>query len=166
MVILKCPKFLVLIGVLSVIGCNSEEYIVTDYAFDSFILENWKFSTKPDHIALEKIDKDGKLIKNEKLITFETTIDTVRNVVFIVPTPNLKGKVNFDMKLILNDSMVFNIKNIKSSRDTLVRRFSMSKKVYVYNSIDTVMVNGRQQKGGTADIYLSLDVAKIIKKTK
>ena len=161
--ILKCLKLLILINIVLIIcSCNFDKYQTSNNSFDSFVLENWESNNKPNKIELEKIKGNNEIKKESE---FEIHLDTSRKVVFLTPRSNLKGIIDFDMILTIDDSISFNIENIKSSVDTTKRRLGVvgANKI-IFNSIDTLTVNGNLQVWeGTSDIMLSMEMAKIQK---
>ncbi len=151
---------------LTLISCERDEFFVSNNSFDRIIINNWKSVKKPNKIILETYrHKSNFKIKEEKYGNFEILLDTIGTTLFLTPKTISQGKINTDLKLTV-DSLVYEISNIKSSRDTLIRSFGIGRELYIFNAIDTLNINGEisiNKGGGSADIYLSMGGAKIIK---
>lgn len=61
---------------------------------------------------------------------------------YLTPNFDNEGVVTSDIKLIVNDSIEFQISDVVTVKDTIVRTFTLSKRYYVSNMIKSFKLNG------------------------
>lgn len=158
----KWHKLLVCFFII-ILGCDNDRYTYSNESFQNIIISNWESNKKPYKIVLEKYKLNTNFNqKIDEVTNFETIIDTSLNEIFISPLKKKMGKVDTDLKLTINDTLIYEISNIKSSKDTVFRKFGISRTFHVYNAIDTLNINGKIMiKKNTGHIYLSTKMAKM-----
>ncbi len=160
-------KLLLCCFFVTTISCGRDKYIISNDSFSSFFFSDWKISNKPKKIVLESYKANSKFnLKQETIRDFEVFLDSSTNRLIITPKPIKQGKLNVDLKLIIDDSLVYQISDIKSSKDTLIRSFGVSRKLNVFNAINEFNVNGEvyiSKGNGSSYIMLSSKTGKIKK---
>ncbi|WP_316633027.1 hypothetical protein [uncultured Flavobacterium sp.] len=175
---LKCFSLICLCFLVT--SCN--EYFNEDYSFQGIYLKKWKSSICPKKVILEKYVKKSNF---KELIDSSSDFDinsnclpkydknnrqvktsTYNEQLYISPYIIYKGKINYDIRLIIDDSLEYKITNIESKRDTTLYVFTLGRKYYIDNSIYKMTVNGNKLKNESATLEIPTEFGRIIKKSK
>lgn len=174
---MRCVKVLFIF--FFVISCN--EYINYDDSFGSILIKDWNFSRCPKEITFEIYEKNSNLKKvidtifdidiyndncHPKYNKFNKIIktSTYNKQILLSSYTRYKGQINYDMRLIIDDSIEYKITDIKTKIDTTFKAFSIGRKYYINNSIYSMKVNNQKVENESADIVLLAKLGKIIKK--
>jgi hypothetical protein len=157
-------------------SCN--EYHNNDNSFYSINLLDWNSSICPKKIVFEKyakhsnfqdlIESDSNFdincyIKYNNLNKEIITADSKEKRELI---PNFKNinQINYDIRLVVDDSLEYMITSIENRSDTIIKSFTSSRKFYVGNVISTMIVNGNKINNNSRSINIPTKIAKFIKK--
>jgi hypothetical protein len=88
---------------------------------------------------------------------------TYNEQLILSPFINYKGKINYDIRLIIDDSIEYKITDIESKRDTTHRTFTLGRKYYIDNKICKMNVNGHKLHNDSGSFEISATISKIIK---
>ncbi|KQB37107.1 hypothetical protein [Flavobacterium aquidurense] len=150
-------------------SCN--EYYKNDYSFDGIYLREWNSSICPKKIVLEKYVKKSnfkKLIQKDSSFNIEgcDRTNSKFNQRIFTPFNLYSGQINYDIKLIIDDSLEYEITDIKSKLDTTHFTFALGKKYYIDNRIYSMIINGHKlhNKDAKNNIRVPTKIAKFIKK--
>lgn len=166
------------LSVLVLLFYNCDEYNNNDDSFSGIYLNDWNSSVCPKKIIFEKYVKKSNFksliecssdfdiecnIKydkfNNKIITPKSKEDRL-----LTPYVSYKGIINYDVRLVINDSLEFKITDIKTKKHTNVRSFSISKKHYTSNILNSIVVNGYKLNNDSRDFLIPTKLGKVIKK--
>ncbi|WP_346881324.1 hypothetical protein [uncultured Algibacter sp.] len=161
---LKCYNLLLFFCVI-LVSCKRDRYYISNEPFDNISIRNWKSNAEPVKIVLEEFEANSNF--NQRInvnSNFKINLDTLRNRLRLTPVSKKEGKIETDLKLTINDTLVFEISNIKTSSDTIKRTFNLGRTFHVYNALDTINVNGNLVYGkNTGHIKLYMEMAKVQK---
>ncbi|MDA6070063.1 hypothetical protein NJT12_10580 [Flavobacterium sp. AC] len=150
--------------ILLFISCN--EYNDERHSFNTILLQQWNFSNCPKKIIFEKYLKNSNF-KNiiEKDSSFNIICDSINKQIIISPYEPYIDKINYDIKLIIDDDIEYEIKDIKSKLDTSFYSFSVGRKYYINYSIYSMTVNGNKSiQNNDVNIVISANDGTIKKK--
>ena len=161
-------RLLIVLFFLILISCNRDKYMVFNAPFESFSIRNWESKNKPTKVVLEEYKINSNFTHRVDMNSnFEIIFDTLRNRLSLMPLNKKIGKIDTDLKLTINDSLIFEISKIKTSRDTIIRKFGTGRTFHIFNAINAIDVNGNVVSGkNTGHIKLFMEMAKIQMNTK
>ncbi|MCV9930831.1 hypothetical protein OIU80_00920 [Flavobacterium sp. LS1R47] len=164
---LKCFSLVCIILLFT----SCDEYYKEDYSFDGIYLREWDSSICPKKIVFEKYAKNSNLknlIQKDSNFNIEgcNRSKSKFNQRIFTPSTLYSGQINYDIKLIIDDSLQYEITNIKSKLDTTSFTFTLGRKYYIDNRIYSMMVNGHKldNKDAKNNIWIPTKIGKIIKK--
>ncbi|MFD2940663.1 hypothetical protein [Flavobacterium notoginsengisoli] len=163
---LKCFS-LMLISLL-LISCN--EYIDRDYSLQGIYLKEWNSSICPKKVVYEEYIKNT----NFKKIIYTHSSFEIRdceiemhkyNQRLFTPKILTNKTINYDIRIVIDDSLEYKITDIKSRRDTTKYVFALGRKCYIDNTIYSMLVNDHQydNKKSINNIVLITKSGRIIK---
>jgi hypothetical protein len=83
------------------------------------------------------------------------------------PDSLYKGKINYDIRIVIDDSLEYNITDVKTRKDTTKYVFTLGRKYYIDNIIYSMIINGHQYNNESMNnITIITKLGKIIKKDK
>lgn len=152
------------------ISCN--EYIDIDYSLQGIYLKEWNSSICPKKIVYEKYEKNTNFQKildshsNFEIRDCENEMQKYNQRLFI-PDSLYKGKINYDIRIVIDDSLEYNITDVKTRKDTTKYVFTLGRKYYIDNIIYSMIINGHQYNNESMNnITIITKLGKIIKKDK
>lgn len=174
MAISKCFSIIL----LSCLLFSCKEYHNDDNSFYSIYLEGWNSSICPKKIVFEKYLKNSnfkKLIESNssfdidcyiKYDKFNKKIVTHKSIEKRELIPNFKNidKINYDIRLVIDDSLEYKITNIENRSDTIIKTFTVGRKYYVGNVISSIIVNGHKLNIDSRSFEIPTKLGRIIKK--
>jgi hypothetical protein len=150
-------------------SCN--EYYKNDYSFDGIYLREWKSSICPKKIVFEKYVKNSnleKLIQKDSSFNIEgcDRINSKFNQRIFTTSVLYSGQINYDIRLNIDDSLEYEITDIKSKLDTTHFTFTLGRKYYIDNRIYSMIINGHKlnNKDAKNNMRIPTKIAKFIKK--
>lgn len=152
------------------LNCKRIEYTKQDNSFYAIYFKNWNSTACPKKIIFERylintnfnslIDRNSDFeIKgcDEAAVKFNQRI--------VTPNVSYKGRINCDIKLIIDDSLEYKITEISNKIDTL---FSGGRPgdFIIMNNIKTLVINGHKVDNTKAPLNIAIptEIGKIIKK--
>jgi hypothetical protein len=164
-------KFISLEGFIFLFAsCYKTEYKQSDESFHGIYLLEWNSTVCPKKIVLEKYVKKSnfkKLIESDSNFDVEGCEKTASkfNQRILTPDVSYKGQINYDIKLIIDDSIVYNLTDIKDGIDTLSVRSGLGK-FLIMNNIKSIVVNGHKLDNTKApfNIDIPTKLGKVMKK--
>lgn len=164
---LKCISLLMFIILLN---CKRVEYTKVDKSFYDIYLREWNSSICPKKIVFARYVKNSNF-KNliNQYSDFEVkdcdSIHLKFNQRILRPNVVLVGSINYDIRLIIDDSIYYNITNIVNEIDTV---FSGGRPgdFTIMNNIKSLVVNGYKlnNKNAPLSIEIPTKLGKVIKK--
>ncbi|MFD2940661.1 hypothetical protein [Flavobacterium notoginsengisoli] len=164
---LKHIKIFILLMLSS---CVKIEYKKIDNSFNDIHLKEWNSLTCPKKIILERYKKNT---------SFKTLIDSNKdfdingcdsiyykfNQRVFAPKFSYTGPINYDMKIIIDDSLEYKITDIKDKLDTISGNSGPGKWI-IMNNIKSLVVNGKKLDNTKKPLSFSIptNLGKIIKK--
>ncbi|TDW51756.1 hypothetical protein EV144_101433 [Flavobacterium sp. 270] len=169
-------KYISLIVLLIFINCKRITYTKDNSSFDNIILRDWNSSICPKKIIYERYVKNSnfkKLIKTDSI--FDTrdceegykTFNQRVLIPYILGTEQrfITGKIDYDVRLVLDDSLEFKITFINNKIDTV---FSGGRPgdLIIMNNIKSLIVNGYKLDNTKSPLNIDIPtkLGKIIKK--
>ncbi|KQB37108.1 MULTISPECIES: hypothetical protein [Flavobacterium] len=141
-------------------NCYKTEYRKSDESFQGIYLRQWNSSICPQKIIFEKYVKNSNF-KNiiERDSNFEIRgcelTESQFNQRILKPNVSYISQINYDIKLIIDDSIVYKITDIKDGIDT-VSVNSGPGTWMIMNNIKSLVVNG--QKLDNTKAALNIDI--------
>jgi hypothetical protein len=142
------------------LNCRRVEYAKEDKSFYDIYLRGWKSSVCPKKIVLEKYKKNSNF-KNliDSYSDFEIgdcdSIYTESNQRILSPNKAFLGSINFDIRLIIDDSLEYKITMIDNKIDTV---FSGGRPgdFIIMNNIKSLVVNGHKLDNKNAPLNIEI----------
>jgi hypothetical protein len=163
------------------ISCHETKYATKDQSFNNIYLRGWNSTRCPSKIVFEKYEKKSNF-KNliDSTSGFDINInclpkyDKFNNIIptspyndqmILTPYVPYNGKINYDIKLVIDDSLVYKITDIKDGIDTVSARSGPGKWI-IMNNIKSLVVNGKKldNKNTPLSIEIPTKLGKVIKK--
>lgn len=174
--ILKYIKLIFLCILLS--NCRRIEYIKSDETFCFIMFYRWNSSKCPKKVTYQRYLKNSDF-KNKIMSDSDFTINCSDNPPYnnrmIFPNKPYSGQINYDIRLIVEDSIEFNITSVENKIDTVFLGGRPGDLV-IMNSIKSLIVNGQKLDNSKdlpgidsglpneAIIFIPTNLGKIIKK--
>ncbi|OMQ13185.1 hypothetical protein [[Flexibacter] sp. ATCC 35103] len=144
--------------------------MISDESFHSIYMRDWKTSVCPKKVVLEKYMKNTDF---KKLLSSDSDFD-IRNCDSIyaslnqrIISPNVTyiGQINYDIKLVIDDSLVYRITDIKDGIDTVSGRSGPGKWI-IMNNIKSLVINGHKLDNSKTPLSFNIPtkLGKVIKK--
>jgi hypothetical protein len=151
-------------------GCYIDKYTEYKESFFSIYLKEWNSTICPKKIAFEKYVKNSnfkELIESNSDFEIKGCEKTESEFNQRIFTPNTFyiGEINYDIKLIIDDSLEFKITNIQNKLDTVAEKAG-PKKWIIMNNINSLIVNGYELDNTKTplNIWIPTKLGKIIRK--
>ncbi|OMQ13184.1 hypothetical protein [[Flexibacter] sp. ATCC 35103] len=160
------------------INCRQITYEKSDESFYYIVLEKWNSSKCPKKIVYERYVKNSNFknkIKSDSDFTINCDDESANNNQRIIfPNKNYIGKVDYDIRLIIDDSIEYKITEIQSKIDTVFLG-GRPGDYTIMNSIKSLNINEHQLDNSIVkqsvihiprkvSIYIPTKIGKIIKK--
>lgn len=180
-IIMDISKYISLLSFIFLFtSCN--EYFNDDYSFQGIHLKDWNSSSCPKKITFEKYVKNSNF---KNLIDTNSDFDinsnclpkydkynkkvktsTYNEQLILSPYVLYKGEINYDIRLVIDDSLEYKITDIQSHRDTTLYVFTLGRKYYIDNRIHSMIINGYKSdnKDAKNNIRIPTKIGMIIKK--
>ncbi|KQB37110.1 MULTISPECIES: hypothetical protein [Flavobacterium] len=175
---LKCISLIGFICLFT--SCYSDEYTKYEDSFFSIYLRGWNSIICPQKVVYKKYVKNSnfkKLIDSTsgfdininclpKYDKFNKIIPTspYNDQMVLTPYLPINGQLNYDIKLIIDDSLEYKITDIQDKIDTIsdIGR----KKWVIMNNIKSLVVNGQKLDNTKAPLNVDIPtkLGKVIKK--
>ncbi|MCV9930832.1 hypothetical protein OIU80_00925 [Flavobacterium sp. LS1R47] len=131
---------------------SCDEYYNENYSFNTILVREWNSPICPEKIVLEKYTKNSNFIDlTGKDPDFNIICDSINKQIILSPYFPYINKINYDIRLIINDSLEYKITDIKSKLDTTHYTFTLGRKYYINNRIYSMMINGHKSDNKHAD---------------
>ncbi|MXO05631.1 hypothetical protein [Flavobacterium sp. HBTb2-11-1] len=163
-------KYFSILLIFVFFNCKRVEYIKEDKSFYDIYLRGWKSSVCPKKIVFEKYVKNSNF-KNfiGSYSDFEIgdcdSINKELNQRIISPNKAFLGSINYDIRLIINDSLEYKITMIDNKVDTV---FSGGRQgdFIIMNNIKSFEINGNKldNKNAPLSIEIPTNLGLILKK--
>lgn len=178
LIIMDTLKFISIVFISFLfIGCNNNEYYDDNNAFHSIYLLEWNSSICPKKIIFKKYNKNSNfktLIETStdfeiqcytQYDKFNNKITTPNSTKLREFIPNFKNndKINYDVKLIIDDSLEYKITNIENIKDTIVKTFTLARKYFISNTIKSITVNGHKMNNDSRSLEIPSSLGRKIK---
>lgn len=165
--ILKCISLLSISILL--ISCKKNTYKKSNESFQVICLKNWESDICPKKVVLERYNKKTyfkELIDKNSDFEIEDCEPLYASLKQRTINPNVPylGKINYDIRLIIDDSLEYKITEIQNKVDTV---FAGGKGNFVImNNIKSFVVNGHKldNKNAPLSIEIPTKLGKTIKK--
>lgn len=150
------------------LSCKRPEYIHEDKSFYDIYLRKWNSSICPKKIVFEKYLKNTnfkKIIQSDS--DFEIRGCDISEFEFnqriFMPNSIYKGKIDYDIKIIVDDSIEYKVTDISNKIDTI---HAGGHKFVIMNNIKSLVINGKKMENKNAPLNLEIqtNLGKIIKK--
>lgn len=159
------------LGCISLLMFSCNEYFNKNYSFQSIYLKDWNSSICPNKIVYERYEKNTNFKKmidsfsDFEIRDCESEMQKYNQRLF---TPNtlFEGQINYDIRIVIDDSLEFKITDVRNVRDTTKYVFTLGKKYYIDNAIYSMRVNGYLSNNikSKRNIELKTKLGKLIKK--
>lgn len=139
--ILKYLNFLFCI--ILFISCN--EYHNENHSFNTILLRKQNSIECPQKIITEKYLKNSNfehIIQKDS--AFNIICDSINNQVIFSPNTPYVGEINYDIKIIIDDNLKYEITDIKSKVDTTLYTFTLGRKYYINYIFNSMSINGHK----------------------
>lgn len=157
---------------------SCKEYHNSDVAFYSIYLNEWNSPICCQKVVFEKYIKNSnfkRLIEKDSNFDIQCYVKYDKFNKAIINTeskekreliPNFKNfnETNYDIRLIIDDSLEYKIINIKNISDTIIKTFTLTKKYYINNIIESMNVNGNKINNDSRSFEIPTKLGKKIKK--
>jgi hypothetical protein len=164
--ILKYTKLLIL--TFFFISCHKTTYKKSNESFYQIYFRNWNSSVCPKKMIFEiykKNSKFEKLIKRDSDFEISGCDSSESRFNQRIFTPNVAyiGEMNYDIKLIVDDSIEYKITQIESKIDTVYAR---GHAFVIMNNIKSLDINGHKldNKNAPLSIEIPTKIGLVIKK--
>ncbi|MCV9931951.1 hypothetical protein OIU80_06620 [Flavobacterium sp. LS1R47] len=165
--ILKYISFFLLVFFSS---CINTEYKKIDDSFSDIHIKEWNSSICPKKVVFERYVKKTNFKKlidrntNFEIGGCEKTESKFNQRVF-TPIIPYEGHINYDIKLIIDDSLEFKITNIQDKLDTISGKSGPGKWL-VMNNIKSLIINSHKLDNTKTPLSFNIPtkIGKIIKK--
>ncbi|OXG09018.1 hypothetical protein BC749_103175 [Flavobacterium araucananum] len=151
-------------------SCHENKYKKSDKSFQGIYLREWNSLICPKKIVFEKYIKNSNF---KKMIESDSNFDikgcerteSKFNQRILKPNVSYTGQINYDIKLIIDDSLVYKITDIKDGIDTVLGH-SGPRKWIIMNNIKSLVINGHKldNKKAALNIDIPTKLGKVIKK--
>ncbi|MCV9930840.1 hypothetical protein OIU80_00965 [Flavobacterium sp. LS1R47] len=174
-------KFISLLGLVFLFtSCYKNEYKKSEDSFQNIYLREWNSSICPQKVVFEKYKKNSNF---KNLINGSSDFDinsnclpkydkfnkkvptsTYNDQMVLTPYIFFTGQINYDIRLVIDDSLEYKITAIQDEIDTIADRGR--KKWIIMNNIKSLVVNGHKldNKNAPLSIEIPTKIGKIIKK--
>lgn len=153
------------------ISCNNKsEYSKDDSSFYGIYLKEWNSLLCPKKILFEKYEKNSSfkiIIRGDTRFNIEGCENEVKEINQRIFTPivSYTGKIDYDIKLIIDDSLEFKITSIDNKIDTV---FSGGRPgdFIIMNNISSFIVNGYKVDNSKTPLNIEIPTktGKVLKK--
>ncbi|TDW51755.1 hypothetical protein EV144_101432 [Flavobacterium sp. 270] len=158
------------LGSVFLLLTSCSEYFNQDYSFQGIYLKEWNSSVCPKKIVYEKYERKTNFTKiinsysDFEIRDCESQVLKYNQRLF-TPITLYKGQINYDIRLIIDDSLEFKITNIHTIRDTTKYVFTLGKKYYINNTICSMIINGHHSdnKDAKNNIVILTKLGNVIK---
>lgn len=151
-------------------SCYIDKYAKYNESFFSIYLKEWNSPICPKKIVFEKYVKNSnfkKLIESSSDFDIDgcEKVETGYNQRIFSPVVSYTGQINYDIRLIIDDSLEFKITNIQNKLDTISERTG-PKKWVIMNCINSLIVNNYEldNKKTPLNIKIPTKLGKVIRK--
>lgn len=151
-------------------NCISAEYKKVDDSFSDIHIKEWNSSICPKKVLFERYIKNSNF---KKLIDSNTDfeiggckkIESGFNQRVFTPIIPYEGHINYDIRLIIDDSLEFKITNIQDKLDTISGKSGPGKWL-VMNNIKSLIINGHKLDNTKTPLSFNIPtkIGKVIKK--
>lgn len=149
-------------------SCHENKYKKSDKSFQVIYFRKWNSIKCPTKIVFEKYIKNSdfkELIESNSDFDIEgcDSINSEFNQRIFKPNVSYIGKINYDIKIVIDDSIQYKITDIIDKTDTIYARgFAW----VIMNNIQSLVVNGHKldNKKAPLSIEIPTKLGKIIKK--
>ncbi|SCY49538.1 hypothetical protein SAMN02927916_2298 [Flavobacterium anhuiense] len=145
-------------------SCHKTKYVKDNSSFWGIYLKEWNSSKCPKKIVYQSYVKDSKfkiLIKSDSVFNIGGCENNSQRIF----TPNVfyRGKINYDIRLIIDDSLEYRITGVENKIDTV---FYCCESLTIMNNISSLVINGQNidNKNAPLNIEIPTNLGKIIKK--
>lgn len=150
-------------------NCTKTTYKKSDESFQVICLKNWNSIICPKKVIFERYEKETffkKLIDKNSNFEIGDCAPIYKELEqrTISPAIPYVGKINYDIKLIIDDSLEYKITAIQNKVDTV---FAGGKGNFIImNNIKSLVINGHKidNKNTQLNIEIPTQLGKIIKK--
>lgn len=153
-------RYISLIFFFLFISCNKNEYLKDDSSFYGIYLKEWNSSLCPKKVLFEKYEKNSnfkKIIKVDTSFNIEGCESRVKEINQRIFTPIVPytGKIDYDVKLIIDDSLEFRITSINNKIDTVFSGGHPGDFI-IMNNISSFIVNGHNVDNSKAPLNIEI----------
>jgi hypothetical protein len=140
------------------ISCHKTTYKNSNESFYQIYFRNWNSSVCPKKMIFEIYKKDSnfeKLIKSDSDFEISGCDKSESKFNQRIFTPNVAriGEINYDIKLIVDDSIEYKITEIQSKIDTVYAR---GHAFVIMNNIKSLVVNGYKLDNKNAPLSIGI----------
>ncbi|MGN7808709.1 hypothetical protein [Flavobacterium sp. 22076] len=151
-------------------SCVKTEYTKIDNSFTDIHLKEWNSSTCPRKIIFERYKKNTSfttLIDSNKKFDIKgcDSIYYKFNQRVFTSKLNYVGSINYDIKIIIDDSLEYRITDIQDKLDTISGSSGPGKWI-IMNNIKSLVINGKKLDNTKKPLSFNVptNLGKIIKK--
>lgn len=175
-------KYISLLGCVCLFtSCYKDRYTKHEESFFSIYFREWNSSICPKKIVFEKYLKDSNFkvlidhnsdfnINSNCLPKYDkfnkkVPTSTYNDQMVLTPYIPYEGEINYDIRLVIDDSLEYKITNIQNKLDT-VPELTGPKKWTIMNNVKALIVNGHKLDNRKAPLNIDIPtkLGKIIKK--